>query len=62
MRSGCVLSAVITPGFYEGCKSWINVPVDWSGDIATPVVRDEEFATRRSQILAAVSPPVRAAA
>jgi CDP-diacylglycerol--glycerol-3-phosphate 3-phosphatidyltransferase len=43
-----------SPG-YEGCKSWIEVPVDWSKDIATPVVRTEEFATRRSRILAAVS-------
>jgi CDP-diacylglycerol--glycerol-3-phosphate 3-phosphatidyltransferase len=40
---------------YDGCKSWIEVPADWTGDIATPVVRAEEFATRRSRILAAVS-------
>ena len=40
---------------YEGCKSWIEVPVDWSRDIAAPVVRAEEFATRRSRILAAVA-------
>jgi len=40
---------------YEGCKSWIEVPVDWSKDIATHVVRAEEFATRRSRILAAVA-------
>ena len=40
---------------YEGCKSWIEVPVDWSRDIAAPVVRTEEFATRRSRILAAVA-------
>jgi len=40
---------------YEGCKSWIEVPVDWSRDIAAPVVRAEEFTTRRSRILAAVS-------
>ena len=40
---------------YEGCKSWIEVPVDWSGDIASPVVPAEEFATRRSRILAAVN-------
>jgi CDP-diacylglycerol--glycerol-3-phosphate 3-phosphatidyltransferase len=40
---------------YEGCKSWIDVPVDWATDIATPVVRPEEFATRRSRILAAVA-------
>jgi CDP-diacylglycerol--glycerol-3-phosphate 3-phosphatidyltransferase len=39
---------------YEGCRSWIEVPVDWSKDIAVPVVRDDEFATRRSRILAAV--------
>jgi len=39
---------------YEGCKSWIEVPVDWSKDIAAHVVRTEEFATRRSRILAAV--------
>ena len=43
-----------TPEF-NGCKSWIEVPVDWSMDIAAPVVRTEEFATRRSRILAAVS-------
>ena len=41
---------------YEGCKSWIDVPVDWSHDIAAPVVRAEEFVTRRSRILAAVTP------
>jgi CDP-diacylglycerol--glycerol-3-phosphate 3-phosphatidyltransferase len=40
---------------YEGCKSWIEVPTDWTPDIAAPVVRQEEFATRRSRILAAVS-------
>jgi len=40
---------------YEGCKSWIEVPVDWSQDIAAHVVRAEEFATRRSRILAAVA-------
>ncbi|MCE0496975.1 MAG: CDP-diacylglycerol--glycerol-3-phosphate 3-phosphatidyltransferase [Methylacidiphilales bacterium] len=40
---------------YEGCKSWIEVPVDWSRDIAVPVVQAEEFATRRSRILAAIS-------
>jgi len=42
------------PG-YEGCKSWIEVPVAWDHDIAAPVVRTEEFATRRSRILAAVA-------
>lgn len=47
---------------YEGCKSWIEVPVDWSQDIAAPVVRTEEFATRRSRILAAVSASQAAAA
>ena len=40
---------------YDGCKSWIDVPVDWSQDIAAHVVRTEEFATRRSRILAAVA-------
>jgi CDP-diacylglycerol--glycerol-3-phosphate 3-phosphatidyltransferase len=40
---------------FEGCKSWIDVPVDWSKDIAAHVVRTEEFATRRSRILAAVA-------
>lgn len=40
---------------YEGCKSWIDVPVDWERDIAAHVVRTEEFATRRSRILAAVA-------
>jgi CDP-diacylglycerol---glycerol-3-phosphate 3-phosphatidyltransferase len=40
---------------YEGCKSWIEVPVDWEHDIAAHVVRNEEFATRRSRILAAVA-------
>ena len=40
---------------YDGCKSWIDVPVDWEHDIATHVVRTEEFATRRSRILAAVA-------
>ena len=40
---------------YEGCKSWIDVPADWTPDFATPVVRQEEFATRRSRILAAVA-------
>jgi CDP-diacylglycerol--glycerol-3-phosphate 3-phosphatidyltransferase len=47
---------------YEGCKSWIEVPVDWATDIAAPVVRNEEFATRRSRILAAVALPSPAAA
>jgi CDP-diacylglycerol--glycerol-3-phosphate 3-phosphatidyltransferase len=40
---------------YEGCKSWIEVPVDGTHDISAPVVRAEEFATRRSRILAAVA-------
>jgi len=40
---------------YEGCKSWIEAPVDWEQDIAAHVVRTEEFATRRSRILAAVA-------
>jgi CDP-diacylglycerol--glycerol-3-phosphate 3-phosphatidyltransferase len=40
---------------YDGCKSWIDVPVDWEHDIATQVVRAEEFATRRSRIMAAVA-------
>jgi CDP-diacylglycerol--glycerol-3-phosphate 3-phosphatidyltransferase len=40
---------------FAGCKSWIDVPVDWSQDIAAPVVRAEEFATCRSRILAAVA-------
>jgi CDP-diacylglycerol--glycerol-3-phosphate 3-phosphatidyltransferase len=39
---------------YDGCKSWIEVPIDWTHDIASHVVRTEEFATRRSRILAAV--------
>ena len=47
---------------YDGCKSWIEVPADWTQDISAPVVRDEEFATRRSQILAAVSAGAQAAA
>jgi CDP-diacylglycerol--glycerol-3-phosphate 3-phosphatidyltransferase len=47
---------------YEGCKSWIEVPVDWSRDIAHPVVSDEEFATRRSRILAAAAPSITEAA
>ena len=40
---------------YDGCKSWIDVPADWEHDIANHVVRTEEFATRRSRILAAVA-------
>jgi CDP-diacylglycerol--glycerol-3-phosphate 3-phosphatidyltransferase len=40
---------------YDGCKSWIDVPVDWEQDIAAHVVRTEEFATRRSRILGAIS-------
>jgi len=40
---------------FEGCKSWIDVPVDWEHDIAAHVVRTEEFMTRRSRILAAVA-------
>jgi CDP-diacylglycerol--glycerol-3-phosphate 3-phosphatidyltransferase len=40
---------------YDGCKSWIDVPVSWEHDISTHVVRTEEFATRRSRILAAVA-------
>jgi CDP-diacylglycerol---glycerol-3-phosphate 3-phosphatidyltransferase len=39
---------------YDGCKSWIDVPANWDHDIPTHVVRTEEFATRRSRILAAV--------
>jgi CDP-diacylglycerol--glycerol-3-phosphate 3-phosphatidyltransferase len=39
---------------YDGCKSWIDLPTNWDHDIATHVVRSEEFATRRSRILAAV--------
>jgi CDP-diacylglycerol--glycerol-3-phosphate 3-phosphatidyltransferase len=46
---------------YEGCKSWIDVPADWTTDIATPVVPEEEFTTRRSRILAAVALPAAAA-
>jgi CDP-diacylglycerol---glycerol-3-phosphate 3-phosphatidyltransferase len=42
---------------YEGCKSWIEVPADWTSDIAAPVVPEEEFTTRRSRILAAVALP-----
>jgi CDP-diacylglycerol--glycerol-3-phosphate 3-phosphatidyltransferase len=50
------LSHKLTPSpAYEGCKSWIEVPVDWEHDIATHVVRREEFATRRSRILAAIA-------
>ncbi len=45
---------------FEGCKSWIDVPLDWSTDITTPVVGSEEFATRRSRILAAVALPAAA--
>ena len=44
-----------TSSDYDGCKSWIEVPVDWEHDIATHVVRTEEFATRRSRILGAVA-------
>jgi len=40
---------------YEGCKSWIDLPLDWTRDMATPVVRADEFATRRSRILAAIA-------
>jgi CDP-diacylglycerol--glycerol-3-phosphate 3-phosphatidyltransferase len=40
---------------YDGCKSWIDLPADWNEDIVSPVVPSEEFATRRSRILAAVS-------
>ena len=40
---------------YDGCKSWIDVPVSWEHDIAAHVVRTEEFATRRSRILGAIS-------
>jgi hypothetical protein len=40
---------------FDGCKSWIEVPVDWEHDIANHVVRTEEFNTRRSRILAAVA-------
>ena len=40
---------------YDGCKSWIDVPANWEHDIANHVVRAEEFATRRSRILAAVA-------
>jgi CDP-diacylglycerol--glycerol-3-phosphate 3-phosphatidyltransferase len=39
---------------YDGCKSWIDVPANWDHDIATHVVRNEEFSTRRSRILGAI--------
>jgi len=39
---------------YDGCKSWIDVPANWEHDIATHVVKTEEFATRRSRILGAI--------
>jgi CDP-diacylglycerol--glycerol-3-phosphate 3-phosphatidyltransferase len=45
---------------YEGCKSWIDVPADWTTDIAVPVVPEEEFTTRRSRILAAIALPAAA--
>ena len=45
---------------YEGCKSWIDVPADWTRDIAAPVVPEEEFTTRRSRILAAIALPATA--
>lgn len=40
---------------YDGCKSWVDVPVTWEHDIAAHVIRTEEFTTRRSRILAAVA-------
>ena len=53
---GTRLSVLLAPSAdYDGCKSWIDVPADWEHDIAAHVVRSEEFATRRSRILAAVA-------
>ena len=40
---------------FEGCKSWIEVPVDWAKDISTTVLDSEEFEKRRSLILAAIA-------
>lgn len=37
---------------YEGCKSWIELPVDYAEEPAVPVLSNEEFATRKSQLLA----------
>jgi len=37
---------------YDGCKSWIELPSDFADEPAVPVFSNEEFATRRSQLLA----------
>jgi CDP-diacylglycerol--glycerol-3-phosphate 3-phosphatidyltransferase len=37
---------------YNGCKSWIELPADYTSEPAEPVFSNEEFATRRSQLLA----------
>lgn len=37
---------------YDGCKSWIEVPVDFTSKPTQPVLGDAEFQKRRSALLA----------
>lgn len=39
---------------YEGCRSWIEVPLDWPA--AHPIMTDNDFAIVRDRILAAAKP------
>lgn len=36
---------------YDGCKSWIEVPLDFTAQPSTPVLSDAEFAAKRDALL-----------
>ncbi len=40
---------------YEGCKSWIEVPEDFTQHHSVPVLEEKDFAERRNQLLAWVN-------
>jgi CDP-diacylglycerol--glycerol-3-phosphate 3-phosphatidyltransferase len=37
---------------FDGCKSWVEIPVDWADQALQPVLSDAEYNTRRGQLLA----------
>lgn len=37
---------------YDGCKSWIDVPVDFTASATQPVLGDAEFEAKRAALLA----------
>ena len=44
---------------FDGCKSWVELPLDWDGRLADPVLDDGVFAALRARIEAALPlPPV----